>query len=249
MRVAFTRRTEEGGNLSLVVGEGDVAATRRAAVTSVNAEAERAVFMQQVHGGDVAIVDGSSAGRGLDRYTDAVAEVDGLVTTDVDLPLVMLVADCVPVVLIDPGKAVGAAHAGRGGVVAGVVGNAVAQMAPRDPAAMVALIGPAIGGCCYEVPQAMADEVSALWPAAKASTTSGTPSLDLPAAVASQLSSLGVGRIERVGSCTRCNAGVWFSHRAATAGDAPHGRQAAIVVRSSEEAPARSHQSPSLQSP
>lgn len=252
MRVAFTRRTPGGGNLSLVAGDGDVAAERRAALRALGADPDRAVFMQQVHGGAVAAVDDEHAGRGLDDYGDAVADVDGLVTTCVDLPLVVLAADCVPVVLVHPGRGVGAVHAGRGGVAAQAVAAAVERLAPQRADSVVALIGPAIGGCCYEVPQAMADELTAHWPEAKATTTWGTPALDLPAAVEAQLRSIGVARIERGGPCTRCNADVLFSHRAATAGDAPHGRQAGIVVRTGGNgpgAPAEAQQTPSLQSP
>ena len=251
MRVAFTGRTRDGGNLSLVVGDGDVVATRRDAISALGADRARAVFMQQVHAGAVALVGDEHAGRGLNDHADAVPGVDALVTTAVDLPLVVLVADCVPVVLVDPDHGVGAVHAGRGGVVAGVVPAAVERLAAPDASRVVALIGPAIGGCCYEVPQALADEVAAQWPQAKATTTWGTPALDLAAAVEAQLRSVGVGRVRRVGSCTRCNADVLFSHRAATAGAAPHGRQGGIVVRTSGGAgpPAGPRQTPSLQSP
>jgi polyphenol oxidase len=116
-------------------------------------------------------------------------------------------------------------------VVAGVVPAALAALAPAGAGNVVALVGPAIGGCCYEVEESLASAVAARVPAAAATTTWGTPSLDLPAAVTAQLAAAGVARIERVGGCTRCGSDTWFSHRSATAGTAPAGRQGGIVVR------------------
>ena len=249
VRVAFTGRVLAGvdgeANLSLLVGDGDVAAARAAALRLVGAGPADAVFMQQVHGGAVASVDATHAGLGAIDPATAVADVDALVTAATGLALTVLVADCVPVVLVDPGRAVGVVHAGRGGVGADVVSSAVCALA-EDPSTVVAVIGPAVGGCCYEVPAAMAAEVAASHPAAAATTTWGTPSLDLRAAVAEQLCDAGITRIRQVGSCTRCTPDAWFSHRGATAGVGPHGRQAAIVVR---ESPPRAPTRPFLESP
>ena len=234
VRIVFTgRRTSPEGlsaNLSLLVGDGDPVAARRAALHDVGVGLDRTVFMQQVHGGDVATVGAADAGRGSTAHDDAVAGVDAMVTATPDLALAVLVADCVPVVLVDPGRGVGVAHAGRGGVVAGIVSAAVHRLTD-DPSRVVAVVGPAIGGCCYEVPAQMAAEVARSHPAAAATTSWGTPSLDLPGAVRAQLHAAGVARVDSLDVCTRCDAETWFSHRAATAGAAPHGRQAGFVVR------------------
>ena len=243
VRVAFTGRTLAGvdgdANVSLLVGEGDVARARRAALGLVGADPAQSVFMQQVHGAAVATVGAADVGSGATDPATAIAGVDALVTTAARAALAVLVADCVPVVLVDPGRAVGVVHAGRGGVVANVVSAAVRALA-EDAGRVVAMIGPAVGGCCYEVPAAMAANVTATHPMAAATTTWGTRSLDLRAAVAEQLRTAGVARIQDVGSCTRCTPGTWFSHRAATAGVGPHGRQAGIVVRESpHEVPIR----------
>jgi YfiH family protein len=248
VRVAFTGRALAGvdgeANLSLLVGDGDVRAARRAALRLIGAEPSQAVFMQQVHGGAVATVGAAHAGSGATDPAAAVPAVDALVTTAAGVALAVLVADCVPVVLVDPGHAVGVVHAGRGGVLADVVPSAVRALA-GDASGVVALVGPAIGGCCYEVPAAMAAEVTGAHPAAAATTTWGTPSLDLRAAVVAQLQAAGVARVQQVGSCTRCTPDTWFSHRAAQAGVAPHGRQAAVVVR---EAPPQTPPRPFLES-
>ncbi len=224
VRFAFTGTAD--GNVSLTVGAADRdARSRLAAAVGVGPEA--LVFMQQVHGAGVATVDAGDRGRGLTDHADGVAGVDALVTRATGTALTVLVADCVPVLLADPGRSVAAVHAGRGGVVRGVVPAALDAMAPDEPARVEARIGPAIGACCYEVPAELAERVAADHPAARATTTWGTPALDLPAAVTAQLRARGVERIGRTGGCTRCSGTAWFSHRR----DPGAGRQAGVVVR------------------
>lgn len=172
-------------------------------------------LMDQVHGPDVAVVDGDTPSGAELRGVDA------LVTVETDRVLAVATADCVPVLLATD-ESVAAVHAGRRGVQAGVVGAAVAALSGSDLRAMV---GPAIGGCCYEVPAAMQEEVLDVAPAAEAATTWGTPSLDLPVAVVDELVGLGA-EVTRHAACTRCGDG-WFSHRA----DPGAGRQFGLVVR------------------
>ena len=227
-RIAFTDRGH--GNVSLVVGGGDARGNRARLPGLVGLDETSGVFMEQVHGGGVATVSRREAGRGLRGQGDAVPAVDALVTRDTDVALVVLVADCVPVVLVDPGHGVGAAHAGRAGIAAKVLPAAVAALTDV-PGRVVAVLGPSIGGCCYEVPETLVEQVARVVPAARARTRWETPSLDLPAAAAEQLSMAGVGTIRRAGGCTRCHVDRWFSHR----GDASHrrGRQAGVVCRRS----------------
>ncbi|MBW3606563.1 MAG: polyphenol oxidase family protein [Actinobacteria bacterium] len=235
--IRFAFSDADVGNVSLAVGVADTGARMRLA-SAVGSRAGHLVFMQQVHGGDVAVVGRDQRGRGLEDHADGIAAVDALVTTDEDVVLAVLVADCVPVLLADPGRAVAAAHAGRGGVATGVVGATVATLAPDDPGRVEAVIGPAIGGCCYEVERELAEAIADEVPAARATTTWGTPSLDLPAAAAAQLRAAGVERITRTGGCTRCTPSRWFSHRRAPG----RGRQAGVVVRAPDgSAPGRRH--------
>lgn len=222
------------GNASLRVG-ADGAAGRRRLLGLAGLSLADAVFMEQVHSGAVARVGRADRGRGTADRASAVPGVDALVTTDEDVALVILTADCVPVLLCDPGRGIGAVHAGRRGVEAGVVGAAVIALAAATgspPSRLVALVGPAIGGCCYEVPLALADEIAAVAPGARVTTRWGTPGLDLPAAVRGQLQAEAVGLVSHVSGCTRCEPDRWFSHRAATAvpGSSP-GRNASVVCR------------------
>lgn len=224
IRYAFSAASD--GNVSLAVGAPDPAA-RKGLAAAVGVDAADLVFMQQVHGGTVAVVDHADRGRGVADHADGIAAVDALVTSAPGVALVVQVADCVPVVLGDPGRAVGVVHAGRGGVVAGIVGAAVAALAPDGAGDVEAVVGPAIGGCCYEVEAELADRVAEEVPAARATTTWGTAALDLPAAVDAQLRAAGVAAVSRVGGCTRCTSDRWFSHRRAPGA----GRQAGVVVR------------------
>lgn len=224
IRYAFSSAAD--GNVSLAVGAPDDAARAKLAA-AVGAERSDLVFMQQVHGGDVAVVDADDRGRGLDVHDDGVPAVDALVATAPGVALVVQVADCVPVLLADPGHAVAAVHAGRGGLVAGVVDAAVKAMTPAVPARVTAVIGPAIGRCCYEVEPDLADRVAADIPEARGTTTWNTTAIDLPAAVAARLAALGISDVTRVGGCTRCTAEQWFSHRR----EPGVGRQAGVIVR------------------
>lgn len=167
-------------NLGGAVGDDPAAvlANRGRAATGLGLDPARVVWMNQVHGADVAVVDGPWG-------TDPVPSVDALVTDRPGLALAVLTADCVPVLLADPvAGVVAAAHAGRPGMVAGVVPAAVARMTELGarPERIVARTGPAVCGRCYEVPEAMRAEVAAVEPAAHAETSWGTPPSTSPRA-------------------------------------------------------------------
>ncbi|MFJ6660663.1 peptidoglycan editing factor PgeF [Streptomyces sp. NPDC091377] len=177
-------------NLGGAVGDdpGAVQANRELAAKSLGRDPGRVVWMNQVHGSAVAEVDGPWGER-------PVPEVDAIVTAGRDLTLAVLTADCVPVLLADPVAGITAAvHAGRPGLVAGVVPAAVRAMTGRGAVAerIVARTGPAVCGRCYEVPQRMRTEVAAVEPAAYAVTNRGTPAVDVAAGVHAQLARLGV---------------------------------------------------------
>jgi polyphenol oxidase len=124
-----------------------------------------------------------------------VPALDAVVTARRGLALAVLTADCTPVLLADPVAGVaGAAHAGRPGLVAGVVPAVVRAMTElgADPARILARTGPSVCGRCYEVPEAMRTEVAETVPAAWAETSWGTPAVDVTAGVRSQLAQAGV---------------------------------------------------------
>ncbi|WUI49571.1 peptidoglycan editing factor PgeF [Streptomyces sp. NBC_00414] len=187
-------------NLGGAVGDdsGAVRTNRELAAKSLGLDPARVVWMNQVHGPDVTVVDEPWGER-------PVPETDAVVTARRGLALAVLTADCTPVLLADPvAGIVAAAHAGRPGMVAGVVPAAVEAMVElgAEPGRIVARTGPAVCGRCYEVPDAMRAEVAAVEPAAYAETSWGTPAVDVTAGVHAQLERLGVRDREQSPVCT-----------------------------------------------
>ncbi|MDQ1020271.1 peptidoglycan editing factor PgeF [Streptomyces afghaniensis] len=178
-------------NLGGAVGDDPdaVRTNRELAAKSLGVEPDRVVWMNQVHGADVAVVDGPWGSL------PGIPSVDAIVTTRRGLALAVLTADCVPVLLADPVAGIAAAaHAGRPGMIAGVVPAVLRAMTElgAEPSRIVARTGPTVCGRCYEVPEAMRAEVSAVEPAAYAETSWGTPAVDVSAGVHAQLDRLGV---------------------------------------------------------
>jgi polyphenol oxidase len=208
-------------NLGLGVGDepADVQANRAALARACGLAPASLTFMRQVHSADVWY-----AGPGS---PEPPAPVDAMFTDEPGRALCVLVADCVPVLIADPGaRIVGAAHAGREGMVAGVVPALVAAMtaAGASPARMRAVTGPAICGGCYEVPEPMRARVGAVVPAASCDTFAGTAGLDISIGVRAQLAAAGVGSIAADGRCTRESDGLYSYRR-----DGITGRLAALI--------------------
>ncbi|MBJ2122141.1 peptidoglycan editing factor PgeF [Arthrobacter sp. MSA 4-2] len=208
LHAAFT--DSAAGNLALNLGRPSTAAGNRARVETAMGVAPGSLrFMTQVHSSTVAEVPAGSP-----RWSPP--EADALLSPDGSQALAVLVADCVPVVLADrSGPATGVVHAGRRGVLTGIVPNAVAGLRAHGARELTAWIGPSVCGRCYEVPAEMREEVAAAVPASYAQTRHGTPALDLPAAVRQQLLDAGVD-VAAVPSgssaCTLENPRL-FSHR------------------------------------
>lgn len=184
-----------------------VAANRRRLAEGIGLTPDRLVWMEQVHGRTVGVVDGP-VGEPLEA-TDAV------VTARAGLALVVLTADCVPVLLGDPEAGVIAAvHAGRVGARVGVVPATLDRMvglgAEKDR--IEVLLGPAVCGQCYEVPAPMRDDVEKHLPGSASKTRSGKPALDLRAGLWQQLADAGVGGVGIDPRCT-FEEKTLFSHR------------------------------------
>ena len=179
----------------------------------------RLAWLRQVHGATVA--------HATDPAPAESPEADAVFTGRPSVALAVLVADCAPVLLADPvARLVGAAHAGRPGMAAGVVTALVGAMekAGADPGRMHALIGPAVCGRCYEVPAAMRDEVAALVPGSACVTRKGTPGLDLRAGLRAQLTGAGITRITDDQRCTAETADLYSYRR-----DGSTGRFAGLI--------------------
>lgn len=204
--VAFTDR--HGGyssgdfasfNLARHVGDDEelVAANRSALAQVLGLSAERLSFVSQVHGTAVHTLTGPADAR-------SGAEADAQVTAEPGVGLVIMVADCTPVLLADTEAGViGAVHGGRPGMAAGVVPATLQAMRELGAADIHAVIGPSVCPRCYEVPAELRDEVAAFEPVAASVSVSGTPALDVAGAVAEQLRREGVVIDHFSRTCTR----------------------------------------------
>lgn len=213
----------QGLNLGLAVGDdpGVVTANRQALGRRLGVPV---AFATQVHGADVLVV--TPADAPVERRGDA------LVTTSTDVAVAVYVADCAPVLLADPvARVVAAAHAGRPGLVAGVLQATVGAMvrAGASAARIVAAVGPCIAAASYEVPAAMRDDVAAAVPEAAARTAAGTPAVDLAAGARAVLLRCGVGAVHVDGRDTYRDAGLYSHRRAVHERAAATGRFAGVV--------------------
>ena len=220
--MAFTDAA--AGNLALHVRDdpAQVRRRRRELELAAGLGTRRFQYMNQVHGSDVAEIAPGAAAAG---QAQAAPTADAMVSRGG--PLAVMVADCVPVVLVGEPAAgaplLGVVHAGRPGVASGIVHAAVARLRALGSGRISAWIGPSICGHCYEVPDVMRAEVAALVPATWCSTSRGTPGLDLPAGVRGQLEADGV-TVEYSGGCTLEDETL-FSYRR----DSSTGRFAGLV--------------------
>ncbi|HKS01344.1 MAG TPA: polyphenol oxidase family protein, partial [Arthrobacter sp.] len=215
----------DAGNLALHVGDDAGAVLRRRArlEDSAGIAPRRFQYMNQVHGNHVSLVVEAASVAESGAAADAPT-ADALVS--VGSPLAVMVADCIPLVLVGTGTSspvLAAVHAGRPGLFSGVIPAAVEEMRAAGATDIRAWLGPSVCGSCYEVPAELREEVAAALPSAWSTTSWGTPALDLPGGAVSQLDALGVP-VEYRGPCTLENDSL-FSYRR----DSRSGRFAGLV--------------------
>ena len=183
------------------------------AVSANRSTIPHAQFMNQVHGDAVVVID---------KRFDTDPTCDAMITTKPGISLAVMVADCIPLLLVSK-EAVAAVHVGRAGLINRVAIKALHQMRNMGAIDVHAIIGPSICGRCYEVPFEMQQDVIADHPRAFATTHSGTPGLDLPAGLIAELVAEGV-TYEASTVCTMEDER-YFSHRKHN----PTGRFAGVV--------------------
>ncbi len=170
------------------------------------------VRMKQVHGNDVVHVDGPR---------DPWPVADAMWTERAGVLLGVAAADCVPVLIADPGGPLGVAHAGWEGTTRRVARRLVEALraAGSDPARLVAALGPSIGPCCYEVGADRAATIRERLGAAAAFAPYGAGiAFDLWSTNVAQLRDAGVERIEVAGTCTKCGGANTWSRRGGDVG-------------------------------
>jgi YfiH family protein len=194
-----------------------VAENRRRLARAARVEASRVAMGWQVHGSELREWHGPDPQNGYaEPGGKQLPRVDGHLTAERGLGLLVLVADCFPVALSDGNRAA-MLHCGWRPLAGGIVERAVERF-ERPPAAAV---GPGIGGCCYEVGPEVLAHFEDIPGAADGRM------LDLRRVIDARLSAAGVTEVEHLDCCTSCHPDLYFSHRR---DDGLTGRQAGMVV-------------------
>ena len=236
-------RQVEGGRVpfDLRRGRADAAHNRRLLCGEMGLEHRFLVAAEQVHGGAVAVVGAGAASESWQGVEAVAAGVDGLITSNAGVALMMFFADCVPVLLWDPeSNAVGLVHAGWRGTASRVARSAVEAMRSEygnRSEGLRALIGPAICGECYEVAEPVAAALRGAVPGQHLflnRVKSGWQA-DLKEANRQELLAAGLSpaSISVSQYCTRCHADIFFSHRGDGEDTGRHG--AVIALRGRHE--------------
>ena len=224
--VAFTDR--RGGvstgpydslNLGILTEDDQqsVEENRRRAATALGADPEAVAMGWQVHGPEILEWEGPPQNGGFAHAGADLPKVDGHTTTASNVPLLVLVADCLPVALVGSDR-VTMLHCGWRGLAAGIIERGLEQF-PEPPRAV---LGPSIGVCCYEVGEEVLSEFTDLQGVANGRM------LSLNAVAQRKLQAGGVTLIDSFPLCTSCHPELFFSHRR---DNGVTGRQAGLVWR------------------
>lgn len=212
-------------NLGLHVGDqpADVVANRKRLAARLGLSFAAFTCAEQTHGSNVYYVQNIDRGRGKEAVQDAIPNVDAIYTDQADILLVSFYADCVPLFFFDPQKRlIGLAHAGWKGT-AGRIGvkliSAWVEQFGSQREDIRVVLGPSIGGCCYEVDDRVVDQFASLRDmisdGAVQETGNGKYDLDLKQINVDFLREAGIleDHIEVSRWCTSCDRSLFFSHR------------------------------------
>ncbi|MFW6147316.1 MAG: peptidoglycan editing factor PgeF [Thermodesulfobacteriota bacterium] len=212
-------------NLGLHVGDDPetVLRNRMRLAGAMGIRLDQFTIARQIHAAHVTLVSGEMRGRGSTDQEQAIHGTDALVTDTPGICLLVLVADCVPLLFFDPVKrAIGIAHSGWMGTVEGVASNTIETMKETfgsSPGDILVGMGPSIGPCCYQVGPEVISRVKRAFQNSSAyiihESKNGHGYLDLWKANRDMLLHAGVERanIEIAGRCTCDEPGIFFSYR------------------------------------
>lgn len=220
-QIKYYFTTTLDGNLAYHVNDikENVDKNREAVALKMNYKNEDLVYMNQVHGNNVQIVDENSP--------KLIDNCDGLITKTKGLPLMVMVADCIPILFFDEIQGVIAAvHAGRNSTflkIAQITANKMMSELGCNANNIKVIMGPSIHTCCYEVSEELAKIVK---------TSFGEKfckgrNIDLHGINVKLLEEVGIRNIRISEVCTKCSTEPFFSYRK----DTKTGRFAGIIVR------------------
>jgi len=196
----------ESLNLALHVKDSpkDVLENRALLSKKHNFVLENLIYMEQTHSSNISIIKDSSINK--------IKNCDALITNVKNIPLMVMVADCIPILVYDPKKEVIAViHAGRNGTFNEISKKTIIKMKDEfgclDDDILVHL-GASIGLCCYEVGEEIAQIVDDRFKEKRDKSWY----LDLHSMNILQLKSIGIKNIEVSQTCTCCDKN-YFSYR------------------------------------
>ena len=223
---AFTCKTSH--NIAFHVGDNthDVIQHRKTLASTLNYPHDRLVSMKQIHSDKVVAVTAT-------HHHKAPVTCDALITNEPNTPLMVMTADCTPVLLYDRHtSAVAAIHAGRAGALSNIIANTLTKMAEQfhsDSRNIIAVLGPSICQKCYEVNQDIYEETLALGYDSAVMCKAQRYYLHVNTILVQQLQECGVTKnhIDVMKHCTACEHHTFFSYRAQKGNT---GRQAGIIM-------------------
>jgi YfiH family protein len=208
-------------NLSFKVGDEKVRVSENRSLLerALGFDLFNVAWVEQVHGDEVVVLTAAN----LPARGESLGRADALITEQKGIPLLIQVADCLPVLFYDPThQAIGVAHAGWRGTVSHIAVKTLLAMGEHfgsKPEDVRVLLGPCIGACCYEVGVNVREEFTKVFPWGTEvfePYQKGQWKLDLAGANSRQLLEMGVKQEHLVvsGLCTVGHSEFFYSHRA-----------------------------------
>lgn len=220
MKVFTLFTNKEDGNLAYHVQDNkkNVENNREKLAEKYGYDNKKLIFMEQVHKDNIVIVDKNSE--------NLIDSCDAIITNEKNLPLMVMVADCIPILMYDEQKGVIAAiHAGRNSTFLNIAQKTALKMIKKFECKeenIKVILGPSIQKCCYEVSEELANIVKKSF----GEEFENNRYIDLQAINKKQLNDIGIKNIEISSYCTKCSGEDYFSYRKST----NTGRFAGIVV-------------------
>ena len=219
-RVFYTFTDENDGNLAFHVEDNEinVIKNRKNLALKLGYNYEDLVYMNQVHSANIIVVDENSP--------KLVDNCDSIITRSKNLPLMVMVADCIPILMFDDKKGIIAAiHAGRNSTfleISKKTAEVFIEKFSSNPEDIRVILGASIQKCCYEV----SDELSKIVENSFGKEFVENNYIDLQGINKKQLNDLGIKNIEISNICTKCGDKSYFSYRK----DKKTGRFAGIII-------------------
>jgi len=207
MKIIYDFTTTKDGNLAFHTtdDEQNIIKNRQKLAQKMGYNYEKLIYMNQIHSNNVQIVDENSP--------KLIENCDAIITNSKNLPLMVMVADCIPVLLFDEKRQVIAAvHAGRNSTFLKIVQITAQKMISKfscKPKDIKAVLGPSIQKCCYEV----SSELTLIVKNSFGVEFVNNRNIDLQGINNKLLNEIGIKNIEISPICTKCSNKPYFSHR------------------------------------